>query len=56
MKKEKHIITRDRLDYSGPDSGLGHWNRYRGVHLEKTVETDTQVYNNILYGFNTISY
>ncbi len=43
MQKGKHLITKDMLDQSGPDSGLGHWNRYRGVDLEKTVETETQV-------------
>jgi hypothetical protein len=29
---------------SDPDSGLGHWNRYRDVDLEKTVESEGEAY------------
>jgi len=43
------------LDQLDADSGVGHWNRYRDVELDKTVETGTQVYSKILYAFNTIS-
>ncbi len=43
------------LDQSDPDSGLDHWNWYRGVELEKYVETQSQVYSKILYGSNTFS-
>ncbi len=44
------------LDHSDPDCGLDHWNLYRGLGLEKSVETEIQVYSKILYGFNTISW
>jgi hypothetical protein len=43
------------LHQSDPDTDLDHWNRYRSVDLEKTVETEIQVYSKILYDFNTIS-
>jgi len=34
---------------------LDHWKRYRGVDLEKTVETASRVYSKILYAFDLIS-
>ncbi len=50
------MINRDMLDQSGLDSGLDQWHRYRDVDLKKTLETETQVYTKILYGFDTISW
>jgi len=43
------------LNQLDPDSGLDHWNWHRGVELEKNVETESQVYSKIEYGFNTFS-
>jgi hypothetical protein len=44
------------LDQSDPDSGLDHWKWYRGVELEKNVETESQVNSKILYVSDTFSW